>query len=172
MAINYFAYSLITIAFFSMLATVTQEVDNSVKKEKAQIVFDNSTLYTMSTQNIDRIVNSTKVLKYKNRDMMYDGKIILRNKDNNTDYIESDVIIKRKDDYKFLNNVKYNKENDITLNTNELFYNTKTKIAKNSKPFDGYYYEHKLKGTNLYLDTNKSIFKSEKSHFEIELTSK
>lgn len=172
MAINYFAYLLIIVAFFSMIVTVTQEVDNSVKKEKAQIVFDNSTLYTMNTQNIDRVVNSTKALKYKNRDMMYDGKIILRTKDNSTDFIEADVIIKRKDDYKFLNNVKYNRENDILLNTQELFYNTKTKIAKNSKPFDGHYYEHKLKGTNLYLDTTNSVFKSEKSHFEIELTSK
>ena len=157
MAIKYFAYSLFTIAFFSMIVTIDEESSSSVKKEKAQIVFDNSTLYTMSTQNIDRIVNSTKALKYKNRDVMYDGKIILRAKDNRTDYIESDVIIKRKDDYKFLNNVKYNKENDITLNTNELFYNTKTKIAKNSKPFDGYYYEHKIKGTNLYLDTKKQL---------------
>lgn len=172
MAINYFAYSLITIAFFSMIATVTQKVDSSVKKEKAQIVFDNSTLYTMNTQNIERVVNSSKALKYKNRDMMYDGKIILRAKDNSTDFIEADVIIKRKDDYKFLNNVKYNRENDILLNTQELFYNTKTKIAKNSKPFDGNYYEHKLKGTNLYLDTTNSVFKSSKSHFEIELTSK
>ena len=172
MAINYFVYSMLIIAFFSVIATVSKREDNFVKKEKAQIVFDNSTLYTINTQDIERVVNSSSAMRFKNRDVMYDGKIILRAKDNSTDYIESDVIVKRKDNYKFLNNVKYNKENSIVLNTQELFYNMNTKIAKNSKPFDGYYYEHKLKGTNLYLDSKKSVFKSERSHFEIELDNK
>lgn len=171
MAIKYFAYSLFIISFFSMIATVTKKEDNDSKKEQAQLIFDNSTLYTMNAENIERIVNSSRTLRFVNRDVMYDGKIILRAQDNTTDYIESDIIVRRKENYKFLNNVKYNKENNILLNTQELFYNTKTKIAKNSKPFDGYYYDSKLVGTNLYLDTVNSVFKANKSHFEIELNS-
>lgn len=172
MAIKYFAYSLLVISILSMLAGVDEKAKNGAKKEQAQIIFDNSTLYTLNTENIDKIVNSSQALRYKNRDVLYDGKIILRANDETTDYIESDIIVRRKDNYKFLNNVKYNKDNNILLNTQELFYNTKTKIAKNNKPFDGYYYDSKLEGTNLYLDSTKSIFKSNKSHFEIELDSK
>jgi len=172
MAINYFVYSMLVISFFSVIANITKKDDNFVKKEQAQIIFENSTLYTMNTQNIERIVISSRAMRYKTRDLMYDGKIILRDKNNSTDYIQSDVIVKRDNNYKFLNNVKYNKENNIVLNTQELFYDASTKIAHNSVDFDGYYYKNLIKGTDLYLDSTKSIFKSNKSHFEVELNEK
>ena len=108
-------------------------------------------------------------MKYKTKDIMYDGKIILRRVDNGTDYIESDVIIKGLEQYKFLNNVKYNRENNIILNTDELFYDGIKKIATNTIEFDGIYNNSTIKGKALFFDTNKSIFESKDTHFEILL---
>lgn len=169
MAINIFIYSLLIVSIVSLFATVSKKEESLKGVEKPQIVFEKSTLYTLNDKNIERIVNSSSAQRFKDRDLMYDGKIILRTNKNTTDYIESDIIIKRNDDYKFLNNVKYNRENNILLNTDELFYNTKTKIAQNSKPFDGSYFEHKVKGTHLFLDNNKNLIKSKNTHFEIDI---
>ena len=81
--------------------------------------------------------------------------------------MESEVIIKIVEKYKFLNNVKYNRENNIILNTDELFYNGITKIATNTIEFDGIYNNSTINGKGLYLDTNKSIFKAKDTHFEV-----
>jgi hypothetical protein len=167
MAINYFTYAILIIAFVSAVVGITPKQKDKNSEEQAQIVFEDSTLYTFNVDNLERIINSTRAMKYKTKDIMYDGKIILRRADNGTDYIESDVIIKRLEQYKFLNNVKYNRENNIILNTDELFYDGIKKIATNTIEFDGIYNNSTIKGKGLYLDTNKSIFKSKDTHFEV-----
>ena len=169
MAINFFVYALL--AFSAVFAAISIEsVDNKDKKEeKPQIVFEKSTLYTMNNDNIDRIVNSSRVMRFKDRDIMYNGKIILRTNNEATDFIEADVIIKRGDLFKFLTNVRYNRENDIILNTEELFYDSKKKIATNSVDYSGLYYNHTVEGNSLNVDLNKSIIKSNDTHFEILL---
>ena len=60
----------------------------------------------------------------------------------------------------------------IKLNTNELNYDDKNKIVKNSKPFDAIYNTHSLKGTNLYLNINDNYVKANNTHFEIDVTKK
>lgn len=167
MAINYFTYAILVISLVSAIVEITPKEKDNNKEEKPQIVFENSTLYTFNVDNLERIVNSTRAMKYKTKDIMYDGKIILRRVDNGTDYIESDVIIKRLEQYKFLNNVKYNRENNIILNTDELFYDGIKKIATNTIEFDGIYNDSTIKGKALYLDTNKSVFKAKNTHFEV-----
>ncbi len=167
MGINYFTYTILVVALVSAVIGIAPEEKDKNNEEQPQIVFENSTLYTFNVDNLERIVNSTRAMKYKNKDIMYDGKIILRRVDNGTDYIESDVIIKRLEQYKFLNNVKYNRENNIVLNTDELFYDGIKKIATNTIAFDGIYNSSTIKGNSLYLDTNKSIFKSKDTHFEV-----
>lgn len=169
MAIKYFTYLILVISFISAIVTITPKENDKSKEEQPQIVFENSTLYTFNVDNLERIVNSTRAMKYKTKDIMYDGKIILRRVDNGTDYIESDVIIKRLEQYKFLNNVKYNRENNIILNTDELFYDGIKKIATNTIEFDGIYNNSTIKGKALFFDTNKSIFESKDTHFEILL---
>lgn len=167
MAINYFAYAILIISFVSAIVGIAPQEKDKNKEEQPQIVFENSTLYTFNEDNIERIVNSKRAMNYKAKDIMYDGKIILRRVDNGTDYIEADVIIKRLEQYKFLNDVKYNRENNIILNTDELFYDGIKKIATNTIEFDGIYNNSTIRGKSLYLDTNKSIFKSKDTHFEI-----
>ncbi|WP_428026727.1 hypothetical protein [Arcobacter sp.] len=167
MAIKYFTYVLLIVSFISAIFSIVPKEKDKSDEEQPQIVFENSTLYTFNVDNLERIVNSTRAMKYKTKDIMYDGRIILRRVDNGTDYIKSDVIIKRVEQYKFLNNVKYNRENNIILNTDELFYNGITKIVTNTIEFDGIYNNSTINGKALYLDTNKSIFMAKDTHFEV-----
>ena len=46
-------------------------------------------------------------MRYEDRDVMYDGRIISKAEDNSSDYIQSDIIVKRDNIFKFLNNVRY-----------------------------------------------------------------
>lgn len=168
MAVKIFVYSLLVISFISTILSFDVKQNQNSSVEKPMITFENPTLYTINSDNIERIVNSKQVLRYKDRDVMYDGKFILRNS-NNADYIQANVIVKRDENYKFLNNVSLNREGSINFKTDELFYNAQTKIATNTLPFKGNYFKNFISGENLYFDTNKNILKAKKSHFEIEI---
>ena len=76
------------------------------------------------------------------------------------------------DNYTLTDNVKYRRDDFITLNTNELFYDDITRIATNTKPFDAVYNKHSLKGDTVYLDINKSFIKAKNTHFEIDVNKK
>lgn len=170
MGINFFVYSLLIISTVCAFIEIEQNSEKKVLKEQAQIVFDNSTLYTLSEKNIDKIVNSSRVVRYKDRDVMYDGKIILRGEKKTTDYLESDIIVKRDSLYKFLNNVSFNRDNSILIKTDELIYDSTKNIAYNSASFNAIYNNNKLKGTDLYFDIDKSIIKANRAHFEVHTT--
>jgi hypothetical protein len=82
------------------------------------------------------------------------------------------MIIKKLDNLSLRKNLKYNRDSIINLNTDALDYNLKTRLAKNSVPYDGYYYNNSIKGTNLYLDGIQNYMKSKNVHFEIEVKNK
>jgi hypothetical protein len=58
------------------------------------------------------------------------------------------------------------------LSTDELIYNAKTKIATNSLPFYGTYYNNIIEGENIYLDINEYHMKAKDIHFEIDIGKK
>ncbi len=170
MAIRFFVYSLLVISVIAFFASSEDEQKKLKVEEKPMIVFHDSIMYTLTEESMTRIVQSTRAERYKSRDLMYDGKIITASKNGlYTDYMSADLIVKRQDKFKFLNNAKYNRENFIELTSDEILYDAKTKIATNSLPFQGRYYSHILNGSHLYFDTNKSILKAQKAHFEVEL---
>ncbi len=167
------------ILLFSILSYFIP-VENTNKKESnediAMLTFNDSTMYTLNTSNMNRIINAKKVLRFKSKDVMHKGSLILKSKDQNnkeiTDILFSDIIIKRGDEFTFKYNVKYTRDNFISLNTNELLYNSKSKIAKNTLPFEGNYYNNYIKGENIYLDLLNYNMKSNNAHFEIEIEKK
>lgn len=173
MGVRVFVYTLLIIAIFSFFATVDNKVEKIESKDTALITFNDSTLYTLNSANVSQIVKSTIATRYKYRDEMYDATFVLRAKSlkskNLTDIISADFIIKRGPKLKLLDHVKYNRGDFISLKTDVLYYNMDTKIAYNHNPFIGTYYNHYLMGSELYVDTVKTYFKSLKSHFEIDL---
>lgn len=170
MAIRVFVYSLFALSLIAFFASIENKQADIKLEEKPSLVFHDSIMYTLTEQNMTRIVQSKRAERYASKDVMYDGKIITESKNGEyTDYVSADLIVKRKEQFKFVNNAKYNRENFIELTSDEILYNATTRIATNSLPFQGRYYNNILNGSHLYFDSNKSILRAKKAHFEVEL---
>ncbi len=173
MAIKSFIFILLSLAIISYFVPVKTNEKKDPNEDVALLTFNDSTMYTLTPASMNRIVYSKKVLRYKTKDVMLEGALTLKGKDKNdkeiTDVLYADVIVKRGESFTFLNNVKYRRDNAISLNTDELIYNAKTEIATNSLPFDGTYFNNYIKGENIYLELNKYYMKSNNTHFEIDM---
>ncbi|AXH09989.1 hypothetical protein CP960_00175 [Malaciobacter halophilus] len=174
MVIKSFIYSLLVIAVGFYFVPIDNANSKDDKKDIALVSFNDSTMYTLNEETTTKIVNSKKVSRFKTKDIMYEGDFILKANDkkveNATDYISANVIIKRDANFTFLDDVKFRRNDFISLDTEELYYNENTQVAKNSVAFKGYYYKHKIDGKNLYLDMKNEIMRAKSSHFEIETT--
>mgnify|MGYP000320632935 CR=1 FL=1 len=81
MAIRVFVYSLLFLTLLSFFVSTTEQKTKKRKvSDKPGIVFDNSIMYNLSEEGMSRIVLSQKAERYKNKDVMYDGKIITESK--------------------------------------------------------------------------------------------
>lgn len=176
MVIRVFVLLLLVLSVVSYFIPIEQKDKNDLKKDIPLLTFNDSTMYTLTPASMNRIVYSKQAMRYSDRDVMYDGALTLKGEDKDnkeiTDIIYSDVIIKRGETFKFLNNVKYRRDNYITLNTDELIYDSKNEIATNSLPFDGTYYNHSIKGTNIYLELKEYYMKAKEAHFEVDVEKK
>lgn len=173
MAIKFFVLFLLVLSAIGYFIPVEDSVDLDKEKDIPMLTFNDSTMYTLTTESMNRVIFAQKALRYSDRDVMYNGSLMMKNKDNPeeeiTDLLFSDIIIKRENKFKFLNNVKFTRNDYITVNTDELLYDSETKIATNTLPFDGLYYNNYLKGKNVYLDLNSKLMKAKNTHFEIEV---
>lgn len=174
MAIKNFIFIILLISIGFYFVPVENVAKKANDKDKPLVIFELPTMYTLNENSVNRIVIASHAVKYQNRDEMYDANITLKNQDSTKDFksenLKADLIVKKGDIYNLTNNVKYTRDNFIILNTHELIYDDKKKIAKNSKPFDAIYNTHSLKGTNLNLDMNNSNIKAKNTHFEIDVT--
>ncbi len=176
MAIRLFIFILLTISVISIFVPVDNNTKESIPKDIALVTFNNSTMYTLDDIQVTRIITSSEAIRYKTRDEMYEATFIHRtnslNKNENMDIFTANFIEKRESNLKFVDQVKFYRDKFISLETDIMYYNLDTKIAYNNHPFKGKYYNGTLDGKNLYLDIGKTYFKSEKSHFEIDLENK
>lgn len=143
------------------------------KEEVPQLIFENSTMYTLNEVGVSRVVVGSNVLRYKNRDEMYLADITLKNQNKSKDFlfenIKADKIEKRENIFDFIGNVEYTRDNFAKINTDFLKYDEIKKIATNSHPFKAIYKTHDYKGTNLYVDGTNDFIKSKNTHFKIDL---
>lgn len=173
MAIRAFVLILLVLSVTSYFIPVKNIVKKNSEQEIPLLVFNDSTMYTLTTDSMNRIVYAKEVFRFKERDVMHEGALTLKklDKDNNyvTDVLYSDVIIKRADIYKFFKNVRFRRDNIIALDTDELFYNIKNEVVTNTLPFNGIYNNNLINGENLYLDMKSYYMKSNNTHFEIDM---
>lgn len=169
MAIKVFFSSLLALAILSVFLDVEQNSKSTSAQERALLTFHDSTLYIINENSIESIVQSKKALRYKNKDVMYEGKLISKSKDKSydLDILQSDVILKIEHKWNFLQNVVYTRDDFISLKTDEIEYDANKSIAQNKKPFTAIYNGNTLKGENIYFDFTKSILKASNAHFEV-----
>lgn len=176
MDIKLFNYALLALAVGAYFLPVENINNVDTDKDNPLVIFEKPSMYTLTEQNVSRTVNASHAIRYKARDEMYDADILLRNNLKNKDFkietLKAQVIIKKGDDLSLRRDVKYKRDDFINLNTNELDYNLKTKLAQNNVAYDGNYYNNNINGTNLYLDGINSNMKSNNVHFEIEVKNK
>jgi hypothetical protein len=173
MVIRVFVFLLLIFSVISYFIPVESKNKKDSNKDIPLLSFKDSTMYTLTPESMNRIIYSKQTMRYSNRDVMHEGALTLQGKDKDqkdvNEVLYADLIVKRGDIFRFLSNVKYRKDDYIKLNTDELIYNSKTKIATNSLPFDGYYFNDYIKGKNIYLDMNRYYMKAKDSHFEIDM---
>lgn len=176
MAIKAFVLTFLILASTAYFIPVKSSQKIEVDKDMPLVIFEKPLMYTLDEKSIHRIVLANNAIKYKNRDEMFDVDITLKNQDSTQKYnhekLKADKIVKNDFIYTLTNNVKYTRDSFIKLNTQELIYDDKNKIAKNDKPFDGVYNTHYVNGSNLYLDINNDFLKANNTHFEIDVTKK
>lgn len=176
MDIKLFVSTLLALGIAAYFLPVENLKKDAVSKDIPLVIFEEPLMYTLNENNLNRVVQASHAVRYKNRDEMFNSHIILNNNDETKNFkvenLEADIIIKKKDLYTLIDNVKYTRDDFVTLNTNEMYYNDLKRIAYNNKPFEGNYYNHFVKGTNLYLDANSNHIKAKNAHFEIDMTKK
>lgn len=174
MGIKVFTIVLLLLSIVAYFIPIKDLEKYKVDKDLPLVIFEKPIMYTLDDKNINRIVVATHAVKYKTRDEMFNADITLKNQDEKKDYnnerLKADLIVKKQDIYTLTQNVNYTRDDFVKLNTNELIYDDKKKIAQNSKPFDAIYNNHFFKGTNLYLDINNDYITAKNAHFEIDVT--
>lgn len=176
MAIKLFTFLLFTLSLWAYFIPVKNIENKVVNNDIPLVIFEMPYMYTIDENCINRTVEASYAIKYKTREEMLNANVILKNIDETKNFIsenlKADTIVKKENDYTLTNNVKYTRDDFVELNTNELFYNDLTKIATNTKPFNGTYNNNSVKGEILYFDANKSFVKAQNTHFEIEIDNK
>jgi hypothetical protein len=170
MAIKSFVIGLFFLALLSLFSTIATKAVQKEAHEIPLITFVDSIMYTLNEEEVSQIVKSQTAIQYKQKDEMYDGIIVLRaknEKEDIKDIIKANKIVKQGTLYSFYGDVQYDRDDFLSLRTQELFYDEATTVAHNSKPFTAVYYQDNLRGESLYLHQNKELFKASNTHFEI-----
>ncbi|WP_198305817.1 LPS export ABC transporter periplasmic protein LptC [Arcobacter vandammei] len=173
MALKSFIFTILFLSIAFYFTPIENLEHKKIKEEIPQVIFENSTMYTINDIGVSRVVNSSNVLRYKTRDEMYLADITIKNQDKTKDYlfekIKADKIEKRSNLFDFIENVEYLRDDFVKVNTDYLKYDEIKKLATNSHPFKAIYKTHNYDGTNLYLDGVNNFIKSKNTHFKIDL---
>jgi hypothetical protein len=169
MAIDKFIYILFVFVLGIQFINIDTKKKDTKIAEQPLLILKDSIIYSLNSENMDKIIESRVFTKYKATEVLETATIVTRtNKENVNNVLSADFMIKKQDKIELIDNIKYTQGNNISLETNKLNYNLTTKIATNDVKFNGIYNNNIIKGTHLYLDTQKNIIKSKNTHFDIK----
>lgn len=152
--IFYFGIAIFSVAMV-ILAVQTPYLGDFFKQELnvASLEMDNIIDYEVNSQIIVGRYEADKGIRYSDKDefMNFVGYVI--SKDNNHT-LSSDIAIYQGDEIKFINNAKYYNSDAFNYISDEIIYNTVTKIAVSNKPFVLWQYENNVTGLTIKHDLN------------------
>ena len=172
MDIRYLALSILAVSTAYYFVPVDNKNIVNVQKETPQVIFENPLMYTLTQKEVSNIIKASNAVKYSSRDELYNATIYLKSKNPDEYMIEklsADFIKKTGFNYYLKDNVNYQRDDFFEIKTSELFFDDKNKIAKNSVPYNGFYYNNNFKGSNLDFRLNENTMKSKNIHFEIDM---
>ena len=81
MAMKFFIFVIFIFSLFFYMIPVENINKYDSNDNIPLATFENALMYTFNDKNITRVVDAQKVVKYQNRDEMFDGDITLINHD-------------------------------------------------------------------------------------------
>jgi hypothetical protein len=171
MGINIFMLSAIVISLLISNIDIKQKQEPIKYKVVPIITFNDSIYYELNKYRIEKIISSSQALYYKNRDELYGATIILRNDFNDTDTISADYIYNKNNLYKLYQNVNLslNRDNNITLSSDYVEFDTLKNIIQNNREFELKYNNSILFGSSLYYSNNSKKIKALNTHFILKI---
>lgn len=158
---------------FFIFYDIKRETSTEEEIEKPLVSFYDSVLYKIDDKSVNSVIPSKEAYFYSSREEMIKGTIVLRDQEKrdgaNTNSISADYIVKIGDDLYLDSNVLLESASGITLKTEQLQYNLKTKIAENEQRFVALKGFHDFYGTDLHLDLQKRDLKAQNTHFTIKV---
>jgi len=170
MDINKFIYILLTLSVLVLFYEKDKKVIIVDDEKKPAISFYDSTAYDITTSGVNQVIRSSEAYMYKTREELVNATIINKTDiGNSPNIVSGDYFLKIKDQLYIDGNVNLQLENGINIRTEQLEYNIKSKIAKNSLYFQAIQYNNRYEGKNLYLDVVKRNIKSDDTKMKIEV---
>ena len=173
MGITKFLYILFIISTIFLFYKVQNNAKIVKSEKKPLIFFEDAISYDISQKGITRIVEFKKMFIYDGYEKSLDTTVILRDdKNSTTNILSANKILKVEDRLTLIGNVHLLNDEYFNLETEELQYNLKTKLLKNSTKFTVQKDGSVLKGEKLYYDTLNSNMEASQAHFKIKLKDK
>lgn len=170
MGINKFIYILLILSIVVLFYKEDKKVIIVDNEKKPAISFYDSIAYDITISGVNQVVRSSEAYMYKTREELVDATIITKSDlKNRTNIVSGDYFLKIKDQLYIDGNVNLQLENGINIITEQLEYNIKSKIAKNSLYFQATQYNSSYEGKNLYLDVANRNIKSDDTKMKIEV---
>ncbi len=168
MALKVFAIAIVLFLAEIVFLTTKDFKDSSNERKDldfTDISFENIHSYLITKEGCEAKLEASKVLKYKDHAKIYDIKteFTRKNRQNN---IKAKQATLRGDIIHLTGAVNYEDNASLVINSEDLVYNTKTKIVTIDVPFILTSDSGNVKGNNLVYDQNSGTIKAKDIKYE------
>jgi LPS export ABC transporter protein LptC len=155
------------ITFLAFKEPKSIKSSNEDKLNHSTIKFTDIQSYMINKDGIQNSIRASKALKFANHDEVYDINISYINR-GRKDQISAKKAIHTNGIFYLTQNVFYENNLSISLESEELEYDSRNKIAHSNLPFKFYTQKGNMIGEGFRYDIQNQILKSNKVKFEIE----
>ncbi len=172
MGINKFIIALIMITILFLFVKKEQKEQKVTNTVKPTASFYDSTMYEITKENVRQIIKSKKANIFKNKkEELTDATIVLRSEKDHykTNTISSKYMIKEENKVFFKDSVNLLVSNETNIKTQELYYDLRSKIARNDVAFSITQNNNTFYGENLFFNTVTKDIKAKKIKFRMKV---
>ncbi|MEA3354401.1 MAG: LPS export ABC transporter periplasmic protein LptC [Campylobacterota bacterium] len=173
MEISKFLYFLLSVSVLFLFYNKDMDTKQKEKEDKPLVVFEESIMYKINDKTVDEIIESKKAYLFKNKEEIFDGIIVKKNENEKNgekiNTVSANHILKNKDQLTLKGNVNLQRDDKLTVKTDYLEYNLKTKIAKSNTKFSALQDNKSFEGVGFYANGKTNYIEADKIHFKVKL---
>jgi LPS export ABC transporter protein LptC len=167
MALKIFAIAMVLFLAEIVFLSTKDFKDNSNDRKDfdfTDIAFENIHGYHITKDGIEAKLEASKLLKYKDKAEAFKIKTELTHQNRKSNIIAKKALIKD-DIINLSGDVNYEDNTSLEIKSQNLVYNTKTKISTIDTPFVLTSNQGNVKGNNLIYDQKNGTIKAKKIHY-------